>query len=220
MMKVIRATGARVVVLSLPLLFGAAAGAHAQAPSNPGANSIGVHGHWTIEVRESDGTRVTRHEFDNLLSGAGLPILQTLARVATPGQWAVIVTDIYSVGSPCTSQVQCVLHEPGDTAVFQNSTRFLVLNVSLEGSPVPNKLVLQGTFTVPAAGQISRVMSILEQCDNTVAPGDPPCAGTPMVVTSHDMRFSAAPPVGPIPVAAGQIVQVRVELTFSAAPTT
>src|SRR5438034_4820551 len=37
-------------------------------PSDARHEGIQVHGHWTIEVREPDGTRVSYDEFDNALA--------------------------------------------------------------------------------------------------------------------------------------------------------
>ena len=197
--------------------------AHAQneglrLSSNPGAASIGVHGHWVIEVREADGTLVKRHEFDNALVSAR-SLLLALARQNTPGYWAVFINDVHGVGSPCAPTV-CALQEPGHGTVFSGTTKLVVLGVSLEGTPIPSKLVLQGTFTATATGQISAVDTILTNCANTVTPAAPCASSSGNTLTSHLMQSSGAPPVGPIPVTAGQIVQVRVELAFSAAPTT
>jgi hypothetical protein len=217
MMKVTGATGMRVVAFALLLLFAAAAGALAQRPSEPGANAIGVNGRWLIEVRAKDGTPVARHEFDNALVSAE-SLLLALSRQNTPGYWAVLVYDFYGVGSPCGGTSPCALQEPGHTTVFSGTTKLVVLSVALEGSPVPDKLVLQGTFTATATGQISEVVSTLTNCANTVAPATPCASSLGNTLTLHRMQSSGAPPVGPIPIAAGQIVQVRVELTFSATP--
>src|SRR5687767_61463 len=169
MTRLISGKGTRVAMLgAFLLLFAATSQAQAQAPPNPGAAAIGVHGHWMIEVRESDGTQVARHEFDNALMNAGRPLLLALARQNTPGYWTVLVTDAYGVGSPC-GPGGCALHEPGHFAVFSGTTKLVVLNVSLDGSPIPNKLVLQGTFTATTTGQISQVESLLAACPNTAA---------------------------------------------------
>ena len=202
--------------LSALLLCATATPAHAQEASNPGAE-IGLNGYWTIEVREKDGTRVARHEFHNALINQR-SLLLALARQNTPGYWALMIDDFYTVGSPCGAGLQCALHEPGHTINFSDSTKFVVLSVSLDGAPIPNKLVLQGTFTAAATGQISEVESILTNCPNTSAPTSPCASGSGNVLTSHRMQASGPPPIGPIPIAAGQIVQVRVEISFAAFP--
>lgn len=71
--------------------------ATAQAPSsekNPSRGGqhegIKVHGHWTIEVRDADGTLVTHREFENALtSSGGGELARYLARSSTVGQWNV-----------------------------------------------------------------------------------------------------------------------------------
>lgn len=217
MTSVIRARHSRVVVVATLLLFAAAARAQAQAPSGPGADSIGVHGRWTIEVQESDGTPVARHEFNNALASAR-SLLLALSRQNTPGYWVVYIDDFYGGASPCGASTPCALQEPGDGSVFSGTAKHVVLNVSLGGSPVADKVVLQGTFTATAAGQISEVETQLSNCPNTTAPATG-CSASGNILTTHRMASSGAPPVGPIPVTAGQIIQVRVEISFSASTT-
>jgi hypothetical protein len=217
MTRMIRARDSRVVVVATMLLFATAARAQAQAPSDPGADSIGVHGRWTIEVSESDGTRVARHEFNNALASQR-SLLLALSRQNTPGYWVVYIDDFYGGASPCGASTPCALQEPGHTSVFSGTTKFVVLSVSLEGSPVPDKLVLQGTFAATATGQISEVETQLSNCPNTSTPASP-CSSSGNILTTHRMASTGPPPVGPIPVNAGQIIQVRVEITFSASTT-
>src|SRR3989442_5421961 len=81
------------VITMLPLGFSQTVKAQApsKGPVQPRAESKGgqvegikVHGHWTIEVRNPDGTLVTRREFENGLVGAS-GLAQILARQKTPG---------------------------------------------------------------------------------------------------------------------------------------
>ena len=114
----------------------------------------------------------------------------------------------------------CALHEAGDSNIFSGSTPFTGLTVAADPLPVPTRLVLQGSFAAGATGQISRVATILSVCDNTVAPATLCPAGTVFQsLTTHVTQQSGPPPVGPIPVAAGQIVQVRVEISFTPSTT-
>lgn len=215
-----RARGARFFTLGALLMLGASsAGAQQPQRSSPTQASITVQGHWTFEVRNADGSGVKRYEFDNALVSAKA-LLTTLARQNSAGRWNVILGDYEGVdvcanGTPPV-RVACALQEPGDQVTFSDTKKFAALSVSLEGSPSPTTLVLQGTFTADLSGQITAVRTGLALCANTVAPASPCANGSGPIFTAHTMQPSAPPSAGgPIPVAAGQIVQVRVEIRFS-----
>ena len=219
MNRAIRAAGARLTVLSTILLTAATTGAHTAPPQpNPGQSSIAVHGFWTIEIRERDGRLVNRYQFNNALNDQRA-LLFILARQNSVGRWAVTLADQFNVGQPCANGTACALHEDGDTNVFSGSTKFTGLTVSADPLPIPTRLVLQGSFAAGAAGQISRVATNLSVCDNSTAPVTSCSAGTSFQLTTHLTQQSGAPPLGPIPVAAGQIVQVRVEISFTPSTT-
>lgn len=218
MSRGLSAYGVRLTVLSAFLLLSAAA-TGAQSQSGPSLSSIRVHGHWVIEVRESDGRIVGRHEFDNALEDQRA-LLAVFGRVNSVGHWYVGLGDLYGDGEPCVSgtpavPTSCTLQEPGDARVYSSGTRLSVLSVALEGTPSPNQLVLQGTFTAQNTGQISSVVTGLGVCASTVAPSAPCTDGLAFSVTRHVFAQTGAPGIGPIPVNAGQIVQVRVAISFS-----
>ena len=61
-----------------------------QSPASGMNTGIKVHGHWTIDVLNPDGTLVKHVEFENALTLVGaetLPLI--LGRAATPGAWAI-----------------------------------------------------------------------------------------------------------------------------------
>jgi hypothetical protein len=206
-------------VLSTILLAAATTGAQtAQPQPNRGQSSIAVHGFWTIEVREPDGRLVNRYQFNNALNDPR-PLLFVLARQSSVGRWAVGLGDQFNVGQPCANGTACVLHEDGDNNVLSGSTKFTGLTVSADPLPLPTRVVLQGSFAAGATGQISRVSTNLSLCDNSVAPVTSCSGGTSFQLTTHITQQSGAPPLGPIPVAAGQIVQVRVEISFTPSTT-
>jgi hypothetical protein len=67
----------------------------ASAPDSP-AEGISVHGHWTIEVKNPDGTLAERREFDNALQPGGKEsLVKLLARQTSVGGW-----DIRLYGDP------------------------------------------------------------------------------------------------------------------------
>jgi hypothetical protein len=215
------------VVSALLLACAATAAAQDQAPaSDPGRSSIGVYGHWVIEVRERDGSLVKRHEFNNALaSPPGHVLVRMMARRFSAGYWSVLLQGTATLPSPCgtpTQQAACAIHEPGDDNLYEGTSKFPVLALSTGdgGNPnFPTSLILSGTFTAEVTGHISRVVTANGICPNTVAPATPCATGSGFPLTNHDFVPNSPPPVGPIPVSAGQIVQVRVEISF-ASPTT
>ena len=220
MNRAIRASSARLTVLSAILLTAATTVAQTGQPRpNPGQSSIALHGFWTIEIHESDGRLVNRYQFNNALNDQRA-LLYILARQKSVGRWAVTLSDQFNVGQPCANGTTCALHEAGDSNVFSGSTKFTGLTVSADPLPLPTRLVLEGSFAAGATGQISRVATSLFVCDNTVAPATL-CNGDFVsgALTTHITQQSGPPPLGPIPVAAGQIVQVRVEISFTPSTT-
>src|SRR2546423_1698687 len=60
------------------------------SPARGQQEGIKVHGHWTIEVRNPDGTLVTHREFENALTPGGAMLLGLfLSRNKTPGLWRI-----------------------------------------------------------------------------------------------------------------------------------
>ncbi|MFC1981108.1 hypothetical protein ACFLVN_02560 [Chloroflexota bacterium] len=58
--------------------------------SDSPVEGITVHGHWTVNVLNPDGSMVAHREFDNRLVGDGNEKLTSiLARQHTPGRWFV-----------------------------------------------------------------------------------------------------------------------------------
>jgi hypothetical protein len=70
---------------------------------------VKVHGHWTIDVSNPDGTLVTHREFENSLittgiGGGGTGLLGSwLARNAVPGGWAILLSGSACPAGPCAS---------------------------------------------------------------------------------------------------------------------
>lgn len=76
---------------------------------------IKVHGHWTIEIRNPDGSLASHSEFENSLEGRGKSTLaDILGNFRTVLSWAITVDD-ESVGGPCGSAfspARCLLNNP------------------------------------------------------------------------------------------------------------
>ena len=70
---------ARAVLVLLAVFLGAAATGGAEQRSGAPSEGIKVHGHWTLEIRNPDGSLASRHEIENeLLPGMGKPLLDGL----------------------------------------------------------------------------------------------------------------------------------------------
>jgi hypothetical protein len=173
----------------------------AQEPTERGpSEGIKVHGHWTVTVRNSDGTIATSREFENaLVTGGSMALSWFLSRSATPGIWAVFVN---GVPSPCAGIYiyGCVSQEGQPGFVVSRPTDSLV---KLEGST---------TVDNPNASMIDRVSTQIHGCVNTVTPVQ--CAS----LTDHApayFSFTQATIVPSIPIRNGQIIQFSVVFSFS-----
>lgn len=150
---------------------------------------IKVHGHWTVTVRNADGSIASRTEFENALVASGG---QLLAGLLTRGDtlermsWRVAL-----VGGAAT-----YLIAEGEAG----PNRFPNLVVSaVAGSPA---LTATGSAKAAAANDLATVRTELEARDS---------AGLISRVTAFTSKALAAP----IAVQAGQTIDVTVVLSFS-----
>jgi hypothetical protein len=198
----------------------------AQAPANgaggPG-EGITVHGHWTIDVRQPDGTLVTHRDFENALTYAGAGVLvAVLSRGANISNWSIrllagtVAVEDFS-NDPCSvlpagvSPAPCEIYEPNwypnGPAIFGN--------LAVRGQFNPNALMLNGTATADRVGQVGAVQGIIATCDPLVTSLNCANPAQPNVPRSTNY-FSAAAVVPPINVVANQLIQASVTYTFSA----
>ncbi len=174
---------------------------------------IKVHGHWTIDVRNPDGTLVSHNEFENSLQPVGVATLpMILGRKSTAGSWQIA---LYSVGAFATTGW---IFEVGRTipAGLPGDKFFPTLQVSIPTSgDDAGKLVLNGTATARGPGQIMQVRTFLGTCASNVTADD--CAGTsPPLLNYTGDPFTDFTTGGPIvTVAIDQIIQVKVVISFS-----
>lgn len=132
-------------------------------PADGTSEGVKVHGHWTIEVRDPDGTLVSRRQFDNDLVPTGARDLSRvlagsleIAPARRLGLWGVNLvgfTNSICPEAPCT--LQDVRY--GD---FFSETPSLSVNLTVtapDTGPNSGKLVLSGTFTASADGGVDAV---------------------------------------------------------------
>lgn len=176
---------------------------------------ITVRGHWVIAVADPDGTVVALREFHNALSSSGDILLAfLLAGNRTVGGFAVRLTP-QSV-SPC-APLDCVVAEPR----FPNIAGPAVAK-TLTKTVSGNSIILRGSISVPASGDVGLVGTLLAFCagalpgPSTVTPAS--CQSSPGI-TIGIQPFTSATLTSPVAVVAGQSVLATVTLSFgSAAP--
>jgi hypothetical protein len=165
---------------------------------------IKIHGHWVIEVRNPDGKVVTRREFENeYVPGNLLPWV--LTRQFTPGFWFV---DVYSNpinNSPCAGNSNRNICYIGQGGGFPDDSS----NLSSSTIKSDTAILLSGSVTALSNGTIDTVESGIQVCAPTVAPATSCSTGT-------EPRYALTRTNPPqISVAAGQVIQVTVTITFS-----
>ena len=179
------------------------------AGSNNGSSEgIQVHGHWTIDIREPDGSLVSRHEFDNaLLSDADLFLAHLLSGDQVPAFWSIQVGNSDTAKGPCRTvfaNIPCFVEEPD-----------LVTTVPTSGTNA-NSFVLRGSLEAAEDGEVGFVSTLLEHCDTFTAPAD--ClSGTQSPGGTAFTSFTSTDLIGSdaIPVLKGQAINVTVVISFS-----
>jgi hypothetical protein len=161
---------------------------------------ITVHGHWVIDVRNPDGTLSSHADFQNALTPGGAFILaMLLSREATPGaaHWTIELGPNSNLGAPFGRNGAFILSASIFEAALGDHYGFGTLTLARQDSTV----VLKGTATASAAGELIHVSTGLVINIQGVM-------GTPT-------QFSGTMLPNGIPLAAGQIIQVTVTLSFS-----
>jgi hypothetical protein len=192
---------------------GATAGEAAPGQADGQVEGIKVHGHWTIEVRDPDGSLVERQEFDNALDPAGNGILtRILGRVQSVGNWQVWTRSPTS--SVCqtagTGAIECYIVESGDPDTGDNY--FATLSVSVPGS-APFSLNLSGYLTAQQDGTIESVAAVVKTCGGGVAPTA--CVGASVPPLEATTWVTATTLPAPVAALTGQQVLVNVVISFS-----
>ena len=210
----------RPIALVLLLLM-APVGARGQANPTPvaaaekkgSAEGIKVHGHWTIEIRNPDGTLESRREVENALvvwtAGGQTLLAGLLANYYSDPIWLVNLYGPDVAGGaagPCLHEGSpnpwpCSIAEPRapltGTEIFKN----LVVGLPLQGGQQhrPEGTVeLSGSATAALDGSIARVAS-----------------GWFVTARNHFGDFTSKSLAPAIEVRAGQVIQVKVVFSFS-----
>lgn len=215
------AKGMSAAVLAVTLLMmGCSAAAPVPAASSPAAGSpqgglpqegIKVHGHWTIEVRNADGTIAEVRDFENALMSSGAAGLSNiLGRTRSVGGWQITL-----YGSPVASGAfqtapgiyQGIITETGGQYGNSGPGYFetLTVNVPTTGANA-DKLVLSGTAIAMNDGNVRTVTTELHALPSNQVPS--PTYGGAYSFTSTTLA-------SPITLLAGQQLLVTVVISFS-----
>ena len=162
---------------------------------------IKVHGHWTIEVRNPDGSLAMHREFENSLIQSQA-LSSFLSRTFSVGYWFIQ----FSAGSQVCQAgggTDCTIIEAAAGVAPSN----FVFNTLVVGTNA-NNLVLSGTVVAPLSGNISGVQTVVGYCLPTT-PVSSPCK------FASSFFFTGTTLSSPIQVSAGQTVAVTVNISFS-----
>jgi hypothetical protein len=196
-----------------------------------------VHGHWEINVNNSDGTRAQHHEFENSLdtgSGAGGVLSGLLGGQFSMGNFMVALG--YSGNGPCQGSVAfpgwcAMVTTPNTHPAIDYCTAYVCSGTLTEtfnsgtNYAGPYSFVLSGSFTANSAGTISSVYTIFGACANIAFGGNGPttastispatCATEGAGYTNDWVGPLTDATISNVAVANGQLVQVIVTITFS-----
>ena len=214
----------------------AIAGGEEQAAQKPASGinqGMKVHGHWTIDIKNPDGTLAQHHEFENSIQYDGQNYLVgLLSGYASPGAMGIYFTSNGGT-APCAATYNfCAIVTSLTTAPAVNLCGNYYCAPGLTITPtfgVGPTLKLAGSITANEAGTIGTVATTMNGCGQTgLAFGAYPTAIS--TVTPAACYISTASGAGtgnvfggtmtstsitPISVANGQIIQVTVVLSFS-----
>jgi hypothetical protein len=196
-----------------------------EAKGNGKQEGIKVHGHWIIEVKDPAGKVITHREFENSLvtTGGGqngpAALTDFLLGYAVPYGYYIIMSTTADVESGVA-----VAYSPSWASLEcnGNNTEPYAIACTLVAAPIANGFSLSAAVPDAPAGTIGYVTTRVSMCSN----GNPPTGPTtispasclmnelPSNVTAFNYDFTEANVPTPIPVSAGQTVQVTVQITF------
>lgn len=200
------------LAVAILLLLGIAAGPFAAVASAQGANAapgsagsmardtVQVHGHWVIEIREPDGRLVSRREFDNALTNLGASLLVGLVsrefQMGPTLSIALSDTANYGTSGPCSGGV-CL------------STGFSPANLIVRTAG--NAISLAGTTVATSSSRILSVHTVVFACSDPTT--------LCVLANANALPFTSAV-IPQQDVALNQIIQVSVTISFATMPQT
>ena len=185
------------------------------APDKGPQEGIKVHGHWTIEVTNPDGTLAERTEFENALSPEGSEALcNILARVISVGGWMIDLNNS-SGSNPWYPGVGARSNE----GYIDESTQVLIapyISKNLSIASDSGNLTLSGTINALHDGEIDWVITYFYALPNTSPPSQSYESGNGWYILTETLIVDPATKLpSPVMLTAGQQVAVTVVISFS-----
>ncbi len=215
-----------------PIATAAAKEEAAQKPSTGMNQGLKMHGHWTIDIKDPDGTLRQHHEFDNSIQYDGQNYLVGLmSGYGAAGPWEIYFSSVGAVAgtSPCNTAaypycaiVYSTTTQPGAFVCGGLYTCATGLTITPTFGVGPT-LTLAGSIAATQAGSIGFVGTGMNACGGAAGTNGYPTAISTITptqcyasTTSSFGGTATSTTLGaPISVAAGQIMQVKVVLSFS-----
>lgn len=184
------------------------------APRGTPQEGIQVHGHWTIEVRNPDGTLAERREFENALLSTGAGALTKLmARQNSLGGWIIRLSAVSDSSSPFTRMGTPIMDGWLIESSFSTQTNeeyYKNLTVTRpDTGPDANKLVLNGTATAQRDGAVHTIGTSFSLLSATIPPRSDYDIMNPFT------QFTSTTLVTDVNVTTGQQISVTVAISFS-----
>lgn len=177
--------------------------------TEPAAEGIQVHGHWIIEVYDGNQL-IERREFENALESTGsATISELLAGESSVGTWLVHISNDVCASDADGSPVVCNLVPEGDDCSYCGAPSHTLSVSTPESGEDAGKLILEGSFTADFDDAIEIVSTDVGPCSASTAPSD--CSD---INLENGRGFTERFLSSPISVKAGQLVNVRVEISF------
>ncbi len=179
---------------------------------------IKVHGHWTFEIYNPDGSFDRKVEFENALAISGVTALLRIMEKKAIDYWFIRIDagGLSMAGQhPCndnSTPIPCSIGELGGPT-NNGPSEFLNLTYQVANS----KFILNGSFTTASglvSPEIGKVETFINTCDVNSAGGDGQSGGL-LCNVLNGTTFTEKTLASPISLSSGQIVQVTVEISFS-----
>lgn len=171
--------------------------------------NMGIHGHWTVTVRNPNGTVASRHEFENSITDMGKSLVLNLLVGAIPTNgaptWQLDIGGSLCFQKPSTTLGDCQISVQPTRPIPPGTANFASL-----------PLEMSGTVKMDGSGQIMSVATQITNLMGKMVHGQAPQNAT-LTFSSRDLTkpdSATAQTPAPINVQAGQNVDFTVDISI------
>ena len=189
-------------------------GAGAETAAGGPSEAIQVHGHWTIDILNPDGTLDQRVEFENDLSATGSDFLvQSLAGAVPPGDWVVFLGALDNPIGPVPGIAPCAFTKSSFVGTNPDHFQLLTTGCAIhnESVPSPDEPGLSSNLAVTAGTALSLAGSVVATQDG----GSAFVETIASVGLGSDFFSFTGQATGTVDVLSGQTIEVTVDISFS-----